>query len=163
MAKDFREYLVESSRHEEFGRFFKEIAIGSKLVVSFQASKIHSCNPEETLDDIYAYEGWEVAIRQVKPAIDVPRAGAWGHLQHYWWAKKFYVPDFQRAVMGERITVRDCQRMFEDVIEYAVIKKQLESEEDIRLVEPDENLKRKTNCGGCGDQKRVHSTVVRTR
>ena len=163
MTKDFREYLVESSRHDQFGRFFKEIAVGVKLVVSFQASETHGCNPQKTLDDIYAYDRWEVAIRQVKPAIDVPKVGAWNYLKHYYWAKPFDVPEFQRSVMGENIPVKHCQQILEDLIEFAMIKNQLDSEDDIRLVEPDENLKRGSGSGcggGCGSGK--GKTIQRT-
>lgn len=153
MAKDFREYLVEVSRHEEFGRVFKEVLVG-KVVISFQASITHSCHPAETLDDPFEYTSWEVALRQVKPAIDVARAGAWSILQHNYWAKAFDKPDFQRAYLGEFISVKDCQQVLEDVIEYSTIKGHLESEDAIRLVDDDEVLKKPTKapagCAGCG-------------
>ncbi|MBI9080431.1 MAG: hypothetical protein JEY79_11910 [Pseudodesulfovibrio sp.] len=153
MAKDFRELLVEASRHDEFGRVFKEIAVGFKVVVSFQASNVHSSYPEETLDDIYQYSKWEVSLRQVTPAIDVPNVGAWHYLKHNYWAKPFDKPDFQRAMLGEFIPTKHCQQILEDVIEYALLKKQIDSEDDIRTVEPDEELKKSSRCGGCGGKK----------
>jgi len=148
MIKDFRELLVEASRHDQFGRVFKEIAVGFKVVISFQASEAHSCYPEETLDDVYKYSKWEVSLRQVRPAIDVPRVGAWDYLKHNYWAKPFDKPDFQRAMVGEFIPTKHCQQILEDVIEYAKLKNQIESEDEIRTVEPDEELKKASRCGG---------------
>ena len=150
MAKDFREYLVEASRHELFGRVFKELAIGFKVVVSFQASETHACTPEATLDDIYEYTHWEVALRSNKPAIDVPKAGAWEFFKHNLWAKPFDKPDFQRAMVGEFIPTKHCQMILEDVIEYALLKGHMESEDEIRVVEPDEEIKKTAACAGCG-------------
>ncbi|MCJ2164297.1 MULTISPECIES: hypothetical protein [unclassified Pseudodesulfovibrio] len=155
MAKDFREYLVEASRHELFGRVFKELAIGLKVVVSFQASETHACYPEKTLDDPYEYTRWEVALRSSTPAIDVPKAGAWEYLKHNYWAKPFDKPDFQRALVGENIPTKDCQQILEDVIEYAKLKGHLDSEEEIRVLEPDEEVKKISACGGCGGKKKA--------
>ena len=155
MAKDFREFLVEASRHDEFGRVFKEIAVGLKVLVSFQASDAHSCYPEETLDDVYKYSKWEVSLRQTQPAIDVPNIGAWAFLKHNYWAKPFDKPEFQRAMVGEYIPTKHCQQILEDVIEFAKLKKQLDSEADIHVIEADEEVKKKGGCGGCGGNKPV--------
>jgi hypothetical protein len=157
MARDFRELLVEASRHDDFGRVFKEIGVGLKVLVSFQASSTHSSYPEETLDDVYAYSKWEVSIRQIRPAIDVPKVGAWHYLQHNYWAKPFDKPEFQRAMVGEFIPTKHCQQIFEDIIEYAMLKNQLDSEDDIRIVEPDEEVKKTSGCGGCGGGKKAAS------
>jgi hypothetical protein len=153
MAKDFRELLVESSRHEVFGRFFRELAVGFKVVVSFQASETHSCEPAQTLDDIYAYTKWEVSLRQADKPIDVPMIGAWNAFMDKEWAKTFDRPEFQRAMVGEFIPVEQCQQILEDVIEYAMSRDQLDSEDDIRAVDPEENLKKVSGCGGCGSKK----------
>lgn len=151
MAKDFRELLVEASRHDQFGRFFKEIQVGFKMVISFQASETHACEPAETLDDVYQYKKWEVTLRQTNKPITAPKIGAWDFLKHNVWAKKFDMPEFQTGMIGEFLTVWEAQRCFEDVIEYATIKKQLESEDEIRIVAPDENFRMKARgCGGCG-------------
>lgn len=154
MAQDFRELLVEASRHDHFGRVFKEIAVGLKVMISFQASDTHACYPEKTLDDVYAYSKWEVSLRQVQPAIDVPKVGAWNYLQHNYWAKPFDKPEFQRAMLGEFIPTKHCQQLFEDVIEYAKLKNQLDSEDEIRTIEPDEDVKKTSGCGGCGGGKK---------
>jgi len=154
MAKDFRELLVEDSRHDVFGRFFKEVQVGMKVVISFQASATHACDPAETLDDVYAYRKWEISLRQTNKSIAVPGVGAWSQLKNFVWAKKFDLPEFQSAMLGELLTVREAQDCFEDVVEYAIRNKQLESEDDIHSIDVDENLKRKkSGCGGCGGGK----------
>jgi len=156
MAKDFRELLVEASRHDTFGRFFKEIQVGLKVVISFQASETHACDPAETLDDVYAYRKWEVSLRQINKPITVPKVGAWTALKNNVWAKKFDLPEYQTCMLGEFLTVWETQRCFEDIIEYAMLNNQLDSEDDIRLVEPDENLKKASGgCGGCGGAKKA--------
>lgn len=154
MAKDFRELLVESSRHEQFGRFFKELAVGFKVVLSYQASETHACEPAETLDDLYAYTKWEVSMRQVDKAIDIPRIGVWSFFKDKEWAAPFDRPEYQRAIAGEFIPVEDCQRILEDVIEYAVSHDQIKSEDEITVVDPEVDLKRAAGCGGgCGGKK----------
>ncbi len=155
MARDFRELLVEASRHDQFGRFFKEVQVGLKVVVSFQASETHACDPAKTLDDIYEYTKWEVSLRQVNKPIDVPNVGAWTYLKNNVWAKKFDKPEFQRGMVGEFLTVRECQQILEDVIDYAKRNDQLESEDDIQVVEPDVKLKKVGGCGGCGSKKKA--------
>jgi len=162
MAKDFREYLVEASRHDVFGRVFKEVAVGT-VMISFQASETHGSYPQETLDDLNAYTRWEVSLRSAKPAIDVPKAGAWSYLMHNYWAKPFDKPDFQRAMAADGIPAKDCQQILEDVIEYGIFKGHIESEDEIRLLDPDEEIKESKplkggpgysgGCGGCGGKK----------
>lgn len=153
MAKDFRELLVETSRHDQFGRYFKELQIGLKVVASFQASETHACAPMETLDDVNEYTRWEVSLRQVNKPITVPRVGAWDYLKNNVWAKKFDQAEFQTGMTGEFLTVWEAQRCFEDVIEYAMNNKHIESEDEIKLVEADANLKKSSGCGGCGGGK----------
>ncbi len=153
MAKDFRELLVEASRHETFGRYYKELQVGLKVVISFQASETHSCEPAETLDDVFAYTKWEVALRQGNKPIDIPNVGAWGYLKNNVWAKKFDKPEFQRCMQGDFLTVAEAQQVFEDVIDYAMSNEQLDKEDDIRIVDPDEDLKKVGGCGGCGGKK----------
>lgn len=152
MAKDFRELLVEASRHDVFGRYFKELQIGLKVVMSFQASATHACEPEETLDDIFAYKKWEVTLRQINKPITVPKVGAWDYLKNNLWAKRFDKDEHSAGMLGEFLTLREAQQCYADVIEYAMANDQLDSEDNVRVVEPEENLKRKSGggCGGCG-------------
>jgi len=158
MVKDFREYLVESSRHETFGRVFKELGFGDNFFISFQASDTHGSEPCETLDDVYAYTRWEVSLRANKPAIDVPNAGAWDFLKNNYWAKPFDKPEFQRAMVADCVPVKHCQQILQDATEMAVIKGYIKSEDEIRIVEADEEIKRTKvvggGCGGCGGGKK---------
>jgi len=154
MAKDFREYLVEGYRSDEFGRVFKELAVGFKLFVSFQASTVHSCTPEETLDDISRYTHWEVALRSTTPPIDTPNIGPWMTLRDKEWAEPFDRPEFQRAMLGEYIPTEHCQQILEDCITYAIEKGHIESEAEIHTVEPDEQVKKTMGCGGCAGKKK---------
>jgi hypothetical protein len=154
MAKDFRQYLEESDRSEDFGRFFKEIGIGSKIVASIQASSVHDCSPAETLDDLKAYETWEVALRQTNRPIYVTRVGVWEHLYEKDWAKDFEQPDFGRFLERVQMPTAEVQTMFDDLVSFALENDQLEKEEDIHMVDPDEPIKkidknRKLSCGGC--------------
>lgn len=155
MAKDFRELLVEASRHDVFGRFFKELQIGMKVVISIQASETHACEPAETLDDLSKYSKWEVSLRQTNKPITIPGVGAWGYLKNNLWAKTFDQPEFDTCMRGEFIKTKDVQQCFEDVISYAIAKDQIASEDEVRVVEPDENLKKKVpgGCGGCGGKQ----------
>ncbi|CCH49847.1 hypothetical protein [Pseudodesulfovibrio piezophilus] len=161
MAKDFRKYLVEASRHEMFGRFFKELQIGLKIVASFQASATHASEPAETLDDMEAYTKWEVSLRQVNKPITVVHIGAWTHLQNQDWAKSFDKPEFQNCVTAEFLSVEEAQKCFDAVIEYAMANDQLDSEDDIRVVEPDENLKKAGGCGGCASKKKTEPATAK--
>ncbi|WP_243545130.1 hypothetical protein [Pseudodesulfovibrio tunisiensis] len=155
MAKDFRDHLVEAMRHEEFGRTFKEIRFGMKLVLSFQASALHACEPAETLDDPHAYTQWEVTVRQINKPVDTPGIGAWDSFKEKEWAKPFDRPEFQRDMIGEFIPTEHCQQLYEDVLAYALEKGHMESEDDITILEADENLKMKhiKACRGCAGAK----------
>lgn len=156
MAKDFRELLVEASRHDVFGRYFKELQVGMKVVMSIQASETHASEPMETLDDLSGYSKWEVSLRQTNKPITIPKIGAWDYLKNNFWAKPFDQPEFDTCMRGEFIKTADVQQCLEDIIEYAKTKGQLDSEDEIRVVEPDENLKKKSagGCGGCGGAKK---------
>lgn len=153
MAKDFRELLVESSRHEVFGRFFKELQIGFKAIVSFQASSTHACEPAETLDDIYQYTQWEVQLRQINKPIDIPGIGIWDEFKQLEWAQKFDRPEFQRAMVGEFVPTAEAQQVYEDVLAYAMRSNHIESEDEVVVLEPDAELRKLRACPGCSGQK----------
>jgi len=149
MAKDFRELLVEASRHDVFGRFFKELQIGFKAVVSFQASSVHSCEPAETLDDPYQYTQWEVQLRQIDKPIDIPVIGIWDEFKQNDWAKKFDRPEFQRSMVGEFVPTEEAQQVYESVLAYAIGADHIKSEDEILVLEPDAELKKLRGCAGC--------------
>lgn len=154
MACDFRELLEEAESHAEFGRFFKEIAIGFKLVMSIQASEVHGCEPAETLDDVYKYKTFEVWVRQVSKPIDAPRIGAWSELRSKPWAEGFDRPEYHRDMMKENVSVEGVQTIFEDLIAYARKKGHLEEGEEPKLLDPNEPIRKVgKGCKGCSAQK----------
>ncbi|WP_147818917.1 hypothetical protein [Salidesulfovibrio onnuriiensis] len=154
MARDFREYLEEATRHERFGRYFKEIGIGFKLVMSIQASALHGCDPVETLDDVYGYKAFEVSVRQVSKPIEAPKIGAWSDLRAKPWAESFDREEFRRDMVRENVPVDEVQTIFEDIIEYARDKGHMEDGEEPRLLDPDEPIRPlRKGCGGCAAKK----------
>ena len=138
-----------------FGRFFKELQIGFKAIVSFQASNTHSCKPEETLDDIYAYEEWEVGLRQINKPIDIPHIGIWGRVQEqYLGPRSFDRPEFQRSMVGEFVTTEEAQQVYEDVLDYAIRSDHIK----VRGTRSswwnrDAELKKLRACTGCSGSK----------
>lgn len=155
MAKDFREYLEEASRHEKFGRFYKEIGFGFKVVASIQASEVHASSPAETLEDPKEYTEWEVCLRQTNKPIDTIRIGVWGDLKQNDWATGFDRPEYAKYLMRENMPTDEVQQMFDDLVAFAIEKGQLESEDDISLIDPDEPIKKfgKGCSKGCASQK----------
>lgn len=155
MAKDFREYLEEATRHEKFGRFFKEISIGVKIVASIQASEMHACKPAETLDDPYGYSEWEVTLRQTNKPIETYKLGVWTDLKTHDWAEGFEGAEFARYVMRENMPTEEVQKMFDDLVAFASEKNQLDSEDEITTIDPDEPIKKiGKGCGaGCASKK----------
>ncbi len=154
MARDFREMLEEVSRDDEFGRYFKEIAIGFKLVMSIQASNMHGCEPAETLDDVHEYKSFDVTVRQVSKPIDAPGIGAWSELRSRDWAEGFDRPDYRKDMTKDCVPVDVVQTIFEDIIEYAREKGQMEPDEEPVLVDPNKPIRSiRKGCGGCAAKK----------
>lgn len=156
MTRDFREYLEEANRHDDFGRFFKEIGIGFKLVLSIQASTMHGSDPAETLDDVYAYKAFEVSIRQVGKPIEAPGIGAWCVLRDKAWAQGFDREEFRADMVRDNVPADEVQTILEDVIAYARDKGQLEEGEEPRLLDPEapiRDITKKKKCGSCASQK----------
>ncbi|KAB1437207.1 hypothetical protein [Pseudodesulfovibrio senegalensis] len=155
MARDFREMLEEVSRDDEYGRYFKEIAIGFKLVMSIQASNMHGCEPAETLDDVYAYKSFDVSVRQFSKPIDAPKIGAWSELRAKEWAEGFDRPEYRRDMAKECVPTEVVQTIFEDIIDYAREKGHLEADQEPSLVDPEEPIRKmRKGCGGsCAAKK----------
>ena len=57
-------------------------------------------------------------------------------------------------MVGEFIPTEHCQQILEDAITYAIEKGHITSEDEIRTVEPDEEIKKTTGCGGCASKKK---------
>lgn len=154
MAIDFRDYLEEATRHEQFGRFFKEIGIGFKIVASIQASNVHASKPAETLDDPKDYEAWEVTLRQVNKPIETYKLGVWTELKTRDWAQGFEGAEYARYVNRDNMPTEEVQKMFEDLIAFAKETNHLDSEDDITTIDPDEPIKKiGKGCGaGCASK-----------
>lgn len=58
--KDFRELLKDEGNITGI-RLFKHVAI-EDFSLSIQASQHHYCDPRETLNDVYSYNSFEVAL-----------------------------------------------------------------------------------------------------
>ncbi len=155
MARDFREFLEEATRHEKFGRYFKEIGIGFKLVMSIQASALHGSDPAETLDDVYGYKAFEVSVRQSSKPIEAPKIGAWSDLREKTWAAGFDREEYRTDMMKDNVSVDEVQVIFEDLIEYAREKGQLEAGEEPVLLDPEAPIRKfkKGRCTSCGSGK----------
>lgn len=154
MARDFREMLEEANRHDEFGRYFKEIGIGFKLVMSVQASTMHGCEPVETLDDVYRYTAFEVSIRQTSKPIEAPKIGAWSELRTKTWAEDFDREEYRSDMVRDNIPVDEVQTIFEDLIAYAREKGHLEEGEEPVLLDPEAPIRNiRKGCGGCTAEK----------
>ncbi|GAB7023855.1 hypothetical protein [Salidesulfovibrio brasiliensis] len=154
MAIDFRDYLEEATRHEQFGRFFKEIGIGFKIVASIQASNVHASKPAETLDDPKEYEEWEVTLRQVNKPIETYKVGVWTDLKTRDWAQGFEGAEYARYVSRDNMPTEEVQKMFDELVEFAKETNHLDSEDDISAIDPDEPIKKiGKGCGaGCASK-----------
>ena len=120
MAKDFRELLVEATRSEKWGRAFHEINVQGMFSLSVQASDCHGSIPAETLDDVYAYQAFEVQLSQkTVNFIEMPGYGAWNELSKKDWAQRFergYIAGIMEAV---EVPVEVVQQIYEDLDDYA--------------------------------------------
>lgn len=153
MARDFRELLEEANRHEKFGRYFKEIGVGFKLVMSIQASTMHGSDPVETLDDVYGYKAFEVSVRQTSKPIEAPKVGAWGELREKPWAEGFDREEYRMDMVRENVPVQEVQTIFEDLVAYAREKGHLEENEEPVLLDPEAPIRNiRKGCGGCASK-----------
>lgn len=119
MAQDFRELLKEESR-TDWGRAYSEIIIDGIFGMSVQASDAHASTPEETLDDPYAYEAFEVTLRQMNvPFIDTPGRGAWEHFTEEPWYLKFDRGMIAGLRIAEFLPVDEVQQVYDRLATYA--------------------------------------------
>lgn len=125
MAEDFRKLLVEAYRSEEgWGRTYKPIEIRGVFSFSVQGSDAHASTPEETLDDPFAYEAFEVTLSQEDaPFIDTPGKGAWEELEQRPWAEKFGRGYIAGLRIAEYLPVPEVQKVYEDLLDYAERKR----------------------------------------
>ncbi len=123
MAQDFRELLKEETR-TEWGRAYSELIIKGVFGMSVQASDAHGSTPEETLDDPFAYEAFEVTLRQLDvPFIESPGRGAWETFTEQPWYPLFDRGMIAGLRIAENVPVSVVQEIFETLTDYAVNKK----------------------------------------
>lgn len=117
MAEDFRKLLKEANRSQDWGRYFEEIVVQGLLAFSVQASTVHASTPEETLDDLNAYEAWEVALSQRgKRTLTQFGYGAWDELKKKPWAKLFQPHEIDGIVVAEYVPTATVQEIYEDLL-----------------------------------------------
>lgn len=118
MAQDFRELLKEEER-TDWGRTYSEIVIDGVFGVSIQASDAHGSIPEETLEDPFAYEAFEVTLRQMNvPFIDSPGRGAWENFTKEEWYSRFDRGMIAGLRIAELVEVPVVQAVYERLLRY---------------------------------------------
>lgn len=139
MSMDFRTLLKERLRNEQTGeRWFDDLDISGIYYLSVQASSLHESKPAELLDDVNAYEAFEVTL-QTQPGVFIHgRRGAWEELvEKPWWSLLEEESPILRN--GVAIPAATVQAMFDDLSAVAA-------------AHPEYKTKR-SGCGGCGSLK----------
>ena len=87
MTVDFRILLKENMRNADTGeRWFEDIELGEVFYFSVQASTLHASTPEALLDDVNAYEAFQVTIQSKAAVSPHGKRGIWQHLMEKpWW------------------------------------------------------------------------------
>ncbi len=116
MAVDFRSLLKESMRNQETGeRWFEDLDIGGVFYLSIQASTLHASTPPELLEDVNAYEAFQVTLQTKQGVFISGKKGAWDHLeQHDWFA--LLQQDTPIIREAENVPVSVVQTIYEDVV-----------------------------------------------
>ncbi len=117
MAEDFRTLLMESDRLEDGDRWFGDIQIGGWFYFSAQAGPFHASRPR-TLQGPMGYESFELRLQTVSGVISYGRHGAWQELAAKPWASLFS-QDGPTVMRAPDVPVATCQRIYEDLLEYA--------------------------------------------
>lgn len=119
MAVDFRTLLTQAEKTEDFGRWFKDIDVAGKFLLSVQASDVHTSIPARTLDDVYRYEAFELSLRQQDRLIDLPGYGAWHDFQDRPWIKYFKPGEIGGYCEADEVPAGVVQEIYEDLLAYA--------------------------------------------
>lgn len=139
MSTDFRTLLKERLRNDQTGeRWFDDLDINGIYYLSVQASTLHESRPAELLEDVAAYEAFEVTL-QTQPGVFIHgRRGAWEELtEKAWWG--LLEEDSPILRNGSAVPAAAVQAMFEDLTAVAT-------------AHPEYKAKR-GGCGGCGSLK----------
>lgn len=115
MAVDFRSLLKESMKNKETGeRWFEDLDIGGVFYLSIQASTLHASTPPELLDDVNAYEAFQVVV-QTKPGVFIcGKRGAWDHIAGFDWFP-LLLEDTPILREAENVPVSVVQRIYDDM------------------------------------------------
>jgi hypothetical protein len=116
MAEDFRKLLKEDMRNPETGeRWFADIELGDVFFFSVQASSLHGSTPAKLLDDINAYEAFQVTIQTKPGVLAYGKRGAWQHLEGKpWWP--LFMDDTAVLYVAENVPVATTQQVYEDLL-----------------------------------------------
>lgn len=115
MAADFRSLLKENMRNPETGeRWFEDFDIGGVFYLSIQASTLHASTPAELLEDVNAYEAFQVTLQTKQGVFICGKRGAWDNLVQYDWLSLFQ-EDGPIIREAEKVPASVVQRIFEDV------------------------------------------------
>lgn len=115
MAADFRSLLKENMRNSETGeRWFEDFDIGGVFYLSIQASTLHASTPAELLEDVNAYEAFQVTLQTKQGVFICGKRGAWDNLVQYDWLSLFQ-EDGPIIREAENVPASVVQRIFEDV------------------------------------------------
>jgi len=116
MAEDFRSLLKEDMRNSETGeRWFEDFEIGNVFFFSVQASSLHGSTPAALLDDVMAYETFQVTVQSKHGVFAHGKRGAWQHLEtKTWWP--LFEADSPIIYMAENVPVATVQQIYEDLL-----------------------------------------------
>ena len=112
---DFRTLLKEKLKNDQTGeRGFEDMDIGGIFYLSIQASSMHASTPPALLDDVNAYETFQVILQTKQGVFICGNKGAWGHLASCEWMSLFAEesPILREA---DNVPVSVVQKIFEDV------------------------------------------------
>lgn len=116
MAEDFRKLLKDDMRNEETGeRWFQDIEIGSVFFFSVQASTLHGSMPAALLDDVMAYDAFQVTLQTRHGVFAHGKRGAWQHVETKpWWP--LFEADSPVIYAAENVPVGTVQQIYEDLL-----------------------------------------------
>ncbi|MHC1751572.1 hypothetical protein [Humidesulfovibrio sp.] len=116
MTNDFRILLKEDMRNDETGeRWFQDIEIGSVFFFSVQASTLHDSTPPALLDDVMAYEAFQVTLQIRHGVYNFGKRGAWQHLEDKpWWP--LFEAESPVLTVAANLPVATVQQVYEDLV-----------------------------------------------
>lgn len=115
MAVDFRTLLKENMRNQETGeRWFDDLDMNGVFYLSIQASTLHASTPELLLEDVNAYEAFQVTLQTKQGVYICGKKGAWEQLEQYGWFSLFK-EDSPIMREAEKVPASVVQKIYDDV------------------------------------------------